>query len=534
VRFIGILGLIALMGIGFLMSNNRRKIPIRTVLWGLGLQFLMVIIILGSRDLSWAGLSVFLYLILLYVYQHRLVGKSASGQWIAPMVMVAVGGIVAVVIGVWLAKMGVLAYLLWTAVVVIIIATKFKQPVINRLSITSLIAGSFAWMIQGGKAGKDVFLVFSDQVTKFLQLTDKGTEFLFGNLVKPEYFFPGVTSWPGFGFQFAFAILPTIIFFSAFMSILYHLGVMQFFVELMARFMKWTMKTSGSETLSCAANIFVGQTEAPLLIRPFLDDLTISELHCVMVGGFATIAGGVMAGYIRMGVSAGHLIAASVMSAPAALVMAKIILPETGVSKTMGDATITRVKVASNLLDAAARGVTDGLKLAANVGAMLIAFIALLSLADVILAFGDKMIDGKVLGHIAGGIRGEYAGIFPGSLRTLFGTILAPLAYSMGVPWVEAAKVGNLLGIELAANEFVAYGELSMQITAGTISAKSATIATYALCGFANFASVGIQIGGIGALAPGRRSDLAKVAIRAMLGGALASWMTACIAGMLV
>jgi CNT family concentrative nucleoside transporter len=534
VRFIGIFGLIALMGIGYLMSNNRRKIPLRVVFWGLSLQFLMVIIILGSRDLSWAGLSVFLYLILLYIYQHRLVGKSGSAQWVVPMAMIAAGGVIAVMVGIWLAGIGILSYALLASIAAIIIAVRANRPVAGRFAISGLIAGSFAWMIHGGIAGQGVFLVFSDQVTKFLKLTDKGTVFLFGNLAKPEYFFPNATTWPGFGYQFAFAILPTIIFFSAFMSILYYLGIMQFFVELMARFMKWTMRTSGSETLSCAANIFVGQTEAPLLIRPFLDDLTISELHCVMVGGFATIAGGVMAGYIRMGVNAGHLIAASVMSAPAALVMAKIILPETGLSKTAGDATIPRVSAATNILDAAARGVTDGLKLAANVGAMLIAFLALLELADVILAFGDKMIDGRVLGHVAGGIRGEYPGIFPGSLRTLFGTILAPLAFSMGVAWKEAAAVGNLLGIEMAANEFVAYGELSMQIAAGTISHKAATIATYALCGFANFGSIGIQLGGIGALAPGRRSDLAKVGLRAMIGGALASWMTAAIAGMLV
>ena len=533
-RFMGLIGLLALMGIGFALSNNRRKIPPRVILWGLALQFILVIIILGNRDLSWLGISILLYLILLYIYQHYLVGKGTGGQWIAPTAAIAAGGAVAVVIAYWFAQANLLTYILLASVVASVFAKKLNRPALGRFSVGTLLTGSFGGMIQGGLSGKDVFLVFSDQVTKFLKLTDKGTEFLFGNLVKPEYFFPGVSSWPGFGFQFAFAILPTIIFFSAFMAILYHIGVMQFLVELMARFMKWTMRTSGSETLSCAANIFVGQTEAPLLIRPFLDELTISELHAVMVGGFATIAGGVMAGYIRMGVSAGHLIAASVMSAPAALVMAKIIIPETGISKTVGDATIPRVKVAANLLDAASRGVADGLKLAANVGAMLIAFIALLTLADVILAFGDKIIDGKVLGNTVLAAKGEFPGVFPGSLRTLFGTILAPLAFSMGVPWAEAAKVGNLLGIELAANEFVAYGELSMQITAGTISAKSATIATYALCGFANFASVGIQIGGIGALAPGRRSDLAKVAIRAMLGGALASWMTACLAGMLI
>jgi CNT family concentrative nucleoside transporter len=212
--------------------------------------------------------------------------------------------------------------------------------------------------------------------------------------------------------------------------------------------------------------------------------------------------------------------------------MAKIILPETKVSKTAGDVQISREKTASNLLDAASRGVTDGLKLAANVGAMLIAFIALIGLVDVVLAFGDKMIDGKLLGNILNDATGEYQGIFPGSLKSLFGTVLAPLAFCMGVPWSEAPEVGNLLGIKIAANEFVAYGELSMKLAAHELSPKAEMIATYALCGFANFASIGIQLGGIGALAPGRRSDLAKVALKAMIGGALASWMTASLAGL--
>jgi CNT family concentrative nucleoside transporter len=371
----------------------------------------------------------------------------------------------------------------------------------------------------------------SDQVKKFLQLTDLGTTFMFGNLVNSEHYFTDGSTWPGFGFQFAFAVLPTIIFFSAFISILYHMGVMQFLVELMAKFMKWTLGTSGAETLSCSANVFVGQTEAPLLIRPFLDDMTPSELHAIMVGGFATIAGGVLAGYIAMGIDPGHLIAASVMSAPAALVMAKILMPETQESATAGEVHVSRQKLAVNLLDATSRGVTDGLKLAVNVGAMLIAFIALIGLVDVILGFGDKMIDGRLFGYVINETNGEFSGFFPGSLKTLFGTLLAPLAFCMGVPWAEAANVGNLLGIKIAANEFVAYGALSMEIAANALSPKAEMIATYALCGFANFASIGIQIGGIGALAPKRRSELAKVALRAMIGGALASWMTASIAG---
>jgi CNT family concentrative nucleoside transporter len=358
-------------------------------------------------------------------------------------------------------------------------------------------------------------------------LTDAGSFFLFGHLADPQYF-------DQFGYQFAFSVLPTIIFFSAIMSILYYLGMMQAIVKMMAKFMRWTLGTSGAETLSVSANVFVGQTEAPLLIKPFLDDMTVSELHAVMVGGFATIAGGVLAGYIRMGIDAGHLIAASVMSAPAALVFAKIILPETRHSKTAGDVEIPEVGRADNLLDATARGVTDGLKLAVNVGAMLLAFIALVALVDVIFGFFDQLIDGKMLGGALDEAKQEYRGFFPGSLKTLFGTVFSPIAFLMGVPWKEAMDVGNLLGIKVAVNEFVGYAELAKYIQADTISARSITIATYALCGFANFSSIGIQLGGIGAIAPKRRSDLSRVALRAMFGGALASWMTATIAGILL
>jgi len=326
------------------------------------------------------------------------------------------------------------------------------------------------------------------------------------------------------------------------MSILYYLGIIQVVVEFLAKFMRWTMGTSGAETLSCTANIFVGQTEAPLLIKPFLKDMTVSELSTIMVGGFATIAGGVLAGYIRMGINPAHLIAASVMSAPAALVIGKIIYPETEHSTTAGDVAIPKVKTANNLLEATSNGITDGLKLAVNVGAMLVGFIALIALADVILNFFDGLIDGRLLGgtYVASGenpfspVKGEYAGIFPGSLKTFFGNALRYLAFVMGAPWKDSIDVGNLLGLKLAVNEFVAYGTLGAHIAHGTLSPRSVVIATYALCGFANFSSIGIQIGGIGAIAPERRKDLAKIGLKAMFGGALASWMTATIAGFLL
>ena len=274
----------------------------------------------------------------------------------------------------------------------------------------------------------------------------------------------------------------------------------------------------------------------------FLNKMTISELTTIMVGGFATIAGGVLAGYIAMGVPAGHLVAASVMSAPAALVIGKIIFPEKEISQTSGNVELPVINVGSNAIEAATNGITDGLKLAVNVGAMLIGFIALIAVLDVILNTLDWLIDGQILKGLyieyqtsgLSPIEGEYNGYFPGSLKTFFGTILAPLAFMMGVPWDDAMQVGNLLGIKLSLNEFVAFGTLGDYIQNEMISERSIIISTYALCGFANFSSIAIQIGGIGGIAPNRRSDLARIGFRAMIGGSLAAFMTATIAGMLI
>ncbi|MEM6457183.1 MAG: nucleoside transporter C-terminal domain-containing protein, partial [Acidobacteriota bacterium] len=409
---------------------------------------------------------------------------------------------------------------------------------VQRAGAAATIAGLLALIWAENRDGRAIFRGLSDGVAAFLDLSLDGAAFMFGNLAQSEHFFVGEgAGWPGFGFQFAFSVLPTIIFFSAFMSVLYHLGIVQVVIAAMARFMRWSMQTSGSETMSCSANVFVGQTEAPFLIKPFLDEMTPSELHAVMVGGFATIAGGVLAGYIQMGVDPGHLIAASVMSAPAALVIAKLLYPETEASATAGDHEIIVPREArhDNLVEAAAEGITDGLKLALNVAAMLIGFIALIAVVDAGLGLIDGWIDGGLLGRpLVGDGSGEYAGFVPGSLRTVFGILLAPLAWVMGVPWADARAVGNLLGIKLAVNEFVAFGQLGIDIQEGRLSERAATIATYALCGFANFSSIGIQIGGIGALAPERRQLLAKIGVRAMCGGALASWMTATVAGMLL
>jgi CNT family concentrative nucleoside transporter len=417
------------------------------------------------------------------------------------------------------------------------------HPKSQRYAGSLFLISGIIFLISNNLYGKIIFQEFSNKIAYFLSLSDYGAQFLFANLANNEHFFPGTDAgWPGFGFQFAFKVLPTIVFFGGFMSVLYYLGIMQKVIIAMSRFMRWTIGTSGAETLSCSANIFVGQTEAPLLIKPFLDGMTKSELLTIMVGGFATIAGGVLAGYIAMGVPAGHLVAASVMSAPAALVIGKIIFPEMEHSQTAGNVELPAINVGSNAIEAASNGITDGLKLAVNVGAMLIGFIALIAVLDVILNWMDSIIDGQLLGGIytiydSSGLspaKGEYVGYFPGSLQTFFGTILSPLAYMMGVPWEDATKVGNLLGIKLSLNEFVAYGTLGNYINSGILSERAMIISTYALCGFANFSSIGIQIGGISALAPSRKSDLAKVGLKAMCGGALASWLTATIAGILI
>ncbi len=532
-RFIGILGIIVLLGLGYLLSTNRKAIQPRIIFWGLSLQLLFATIILGKSLLSWSGMFVFILLILVYLFENEILRKSKWIEVLAPSAILLFTSLGIIIAAYFLESIGVATYLFWVVVVAYLVFLLLKKAKVVRLFFSLLMLIGLGIVISRGVFGKTIFAKLADGVTRFLSLTDLGSEFLFGNLVKTEYF-SGSETWPGFGYQFAFSVLPTIIFFSAVMSILYYFGVMQAIVKMMAKFMRWTMGTSGAETLSCSANVFIGQTEAPLLIKPFLDDMTLSELHAIMVGGFATIAGGVLAGYIRMGIDAGHLIAASVMAAPAALVMAKIMLPETEHSVTAGDVDIPDVGRADNLLDAASRGVTDGLKLAVNVGAMLLAFIALIGIVDGVLGYFDKLVDFKLLGGVLNDATGEYRGIFPGSLKTFFGTLFRPIAFLMGVPWKESLQVGNLLGIKIAVNEFVGYAELGKLMANNELSKRAATIATYALCGFANFSSIGIQIGGIGAIAPKRRSELSRVAMRAMFAGAFVSWISASIAGMLI
>ncbi len=539
-RFIGVLGMLVLLGLAWAMSYHRRDVKLRIVFWGLGLQFLFAVIILRQDYWSFIGMGVLGLLVAAFIMSHD---RANPERGIGALAMMLAG---ACAIGVVLGSLrsSVAGMTAIAIIVLLFLNSRFRlAPRLQAPLGVLLVVATIAWLVAADLHGQIIFSALSDKVTAFLDLSDYGARFLFGNLADRQYFFPGgAASWPGFGFQFAFKVLPTIIFFGGFMAVLYYLGVMQVVIVALAKFMRWTVGTSGAETLSCTANIFVGQTEAPLLIKPFLDEMTKSELLTIMVGGFATVAGGVLAAYIAMGIPAGHLIAASVMSAPAALLIGNIIYPELEPSVTAGDVDMPEIDSGDNVIEAAANGITDGLKLAVNVGAMLIGFIALIAVLDVTLNWFDSLIDGSLLkgawvAYGSGGmspVTGEYLGIFPGSLQTLFGTLLKPLAFLMGVPWADAAKVGNLLGIKISLNELVAYGVLGSYMQEGVISNRAMIISTYALCGFANFSSIGIQIGGISAVAPRRRSDLAKLGLKAMFGGAIASWLTATVAGILL
>jgi concentrative nucleoside transporter, CNT family len=337
-----------------------------------------------------------------------------------------------------------------------------------------------------------------------LNFTNEGSSFVFGSLNDASKV----------GFVFAFMVLPTIIFMSALMSVLYHIGIMQIVIKFTAKIMIKVMGTSGAESLAAAANIFAGQTEAPLVVKPFVGKMTKSELMALMTGGMATVAGGVLAAYVGLGIDAGHLLAASVMSAPAALVCAKIMVPETERSLSDGEIKMSLERNSANIIDAAATGAGEGLQLALNVGSMLLAFIALIAMFNGLLSFVGGFFNFSDL-----------------SLELITGYIFAPVAFLMGVPWSEAFAVGSLLGKKLVINEFVAYLDLQKQLS--TLSPKSVVISTYALCGFANFSSIAIQLGGIGSIAPERRSDLAKLGVKCLIGGTLACFMTASIAGFL-
>jgi CNT family concentrative nucleoside transporter len=368
------------------------------------------------------------------------------------------------------------------------------------------------------EAGNAALRAFGHAVNDFLSLSAAGTAFVWGPLADTparERVFG-----PGKAFGFAVQVLPTLIFFSALMGVLYHLGVMQFVVRCMAAVMVRFMRTSGSESLSVCADIFVGQTEAPLLVKPFLPRMTRSELHAVMVGGYATIAGGVFVLYTSFGIDPGHLMVASVMAAPASLVCSKLAFPETEASETMGRVVRSVGRTTGNVVEAAANGATDGLLLALNVGAMLVAFLGLVAVADWLLA------------GLSGAFWGAPAAT-PLTLGRIFGWLFSPLAAVMGasLEGPEILALAELLGTKLAVTELIAYQQLGTM--KDTLSPRTVMIASFALCGFANFASVAIQLGGLGAMAPDRKKDIAALGLRAMLVGALATCMTACLAGVL-
>jgi len=383
---------------------------------------------------------------------------------------------------------------------------------------------AFAAVVLLVPGGRDVFDALGKGFVKVLSFVNEGSTFIFGSLMNVD----------NYGFIFAFQVLPTIIFFSALMGVLYHLNVMQAVVRVMAWAITKVMRVSGAETTSVCASVFIGQTEAPLTVRPYIAKMTQSELITMMIGGMAHIAGGVLAAYVGMlggsdpvqqAFYAKHLLAASIMAAPATLVVAKLLIPETGTPLTRGTVKMEVEKTSSNIIDAAAAGAGDGLKLALNIGAMLLAFIALIALLNAPLTWL-----GEVTGLSAALGR-------PTDLATIFGYLLAPIAWVIGTPWADATTVGSLIGQKVVINEFVAYSELSRivngQVAGMSLSDEGRLIATYALCGFANFSSIAIQIGGIGGLAPERRHDLAKFGLRAVLGGTIATFMTATIAGVL-
>jgi CNT family concentrative nucleoside transporter len=377
---------------------------------------------------------------------------------------------------------------------------------LRTLGTGILLQVGLALLVLKTAFGQAVFGVIGDGIRKFLEFTDQGSEFVFGVLANPEAMDGAFGA--AKGFVFAFRALPTIIFVAAFFAVLYHFGILQLLVRGMARVMMWAMRVSGAESLSGAANIFMGQTEAPLIIKPYVAGLTRSELLAVMIGGFATIAAGIMAVYIGMGAGAEALLAASVMSAPASLVVAKILIPETETPQTTGRAEVVSEKNA-NMIDALSHGAQDGLRLALNVGAMLIAFLAAIAMIDFILGYADL------------------------SLSQLFGWIFAPFAFLCGAPVEEVPALADLLGTKLVANEFVAYVNLTGEYLP-QMSLRTATIATVALCGFANFGSVGIQIGGIGGIAPERRSDLSRLGMLALFGGFMVTLINAAVVGVIL
>ncbi|HEX8411780.1 MAG TPA: nucleoside transporter C-terminal domain-containing protein [Thermoanaerobaculia bacterium] len=471
-RFTALIGLGVILAIAYAMSNNKRLIPWRVVAWGLGLQFVLAVAVLKGKAIAslfdgfappletWGAALIFIGLAIVVTQIAKRAPQTARPLWI---VFAVVGGFL-------LLAYNLLAYLFETM----------------RVVVNSLIG-----------------------------YTSEGAQFVFGNLGKAD---------GPVGFVFATQVLPTIIFIASIFAILYYLGVMQIIVRFFARIMTRTLGASGAESTSTAASIFMGQTESPLTIRPFIPNLTMSELLVVMVSGMATVSGGIMAAYVLVAkVDIVHLLTASVMAAPAAIMLSKIIYPETEEPVTGKNVNFDVEQIDVNVIDAAGRGAIEGLHLALNVAGMLIAFIALVALVNGGFGYAHAWLTGAAP---------AVAVYFPESLGVLLGWLFRPIAWAIGVPWQDATAVGNLLGTRMVLNEFVAFVQLGEMI--GKLSPKSFVIATYALCGFANFSSIAIQIGGIGSLAPTRRGDLARLGLRAMIAGTMANFMTGAIAGMLL
>lgn len=403
-----------------------------------------------------------------------------------------------------------------TIIVIVWIFSKEKRSFPFRIVLVGLlIQFALGFFVLKFPLGIKLFAWIGDLVTNFLNSSLNSANFLFGNAIKPDFT-------PTFGFQFAITVSCTVIFFSAFVSVLYHYNIMQRIVYGMAWVMHKTMGTAGAESLSASANIFLGQTEAPLLIRHYIKDSTMSELNSIMVCGFATIAGGVMAAYISMGIDATNLITASIISAPGGLLLSKILLPDKGHGRSLSELKNTDIPKSENALTALSQGATDGVFLSLNIMGMLIAFIAIIAVLDSLMLFVDNLFTDWGFWYL------------PSSFRELMGYIFYPFSYIVGVPSVDAQQFASLFGTKIAINEFVAYSDLSVLIKNHALQPRTEALATYALCGFANFSSIAIQIGGIGSLAPERKSDIAKLGLKAMFLGALANLLTTCIAGLML
>jgi CNT family concentrative nucleoside transporter len=477
-RFSALIGFVLILAIAFLLSNNKKSIRWRTVFWGLLLQIVTAICVLKGEQIA-AMLVPF---------------ALPLERWGAALVFILLTVVIA----------GLARYL----------------PAGTRKPVWIVYAAVAAYLFLAFNLLAYLFENLKEVVNKLIGYTAEGSKFVFGPLGDPG---PASKS-PGF--VFATMVLPTIIFIASIFAILYYLGVMQMIVRAFAKVMTRFMGASGAESTSVAASIFMGQTEAPLTIRPFLPEMTMSELMTIMTAGMAHISGGIMAAYVLVAkVDVIHLLTAVIMTAPGAIMMAKIIVPEVDQPKTGGDVEVVVPKQDVNVIDAAGRGAIEGLHLSLNVAGMLIAFIALVALVNGIF--------GGVHSWLVSAVPAVGA-YFPASLDVLLGWVFRPIAWAMGVSWKDSLTVGNLLGTRMVLNEFVAFAKLGEPGVGSSLDPRSFVITTYALCGFANFSSIAIQIGGIGSLAPSRRGDLARLGLRAMLAGTLANFLTATIAGMLL